>query len=148
MPTHYQGSPEETQILNAYIKLVRASNSVVRKITPTIASSGLTMTQFGALDALHHLGPLCQRELADKLLVTPGNITMVVGNLEKRGLIVKLKNGRDKRYATLHLTWRGTQVFEELFPRHLKDLGRVFRTLNDEDLQQLGELCRRLGTGH
>lgn len=147
MATHYQGSPEESAVLDAYVKLTRAANSVQRKLTPTIANSGLTMTQFGVLEALHHVGPMCQRELADKLFLTPGNLTLVISNLEKQGLVVKLRNGSDKRYASIHLTWRGTELITEIFPKHLKDLIKVFKILDPDQLDQLALVCRRLGRG-
>ncbi|CAN0120056.1 unnamed protein product, partial [Phaeothamnion confervicola] len=126
MPTHYQGSDEEVSSLNAYIKLMRAANAVERRLTPTISASGLTFSQFGVLEALHHIGPLCQRDLSEKLLLSGGNITMVVNNLEKQGLVVRLRTGNDKRYSTVHLTWRGTQMIKEIFPKHLKEVVKVF----------------------
>ena len=147
MPTHYEGSEEEVSSLNAYIKLTRAYNAVTRRLTPTIASSGLTLSQFGVLEALHHLGPMCQRELSDKLLLSGGNITMVVNNLEKQGLVLRLRTGTDRRYSTVHLTWRGTQMIKELFPKHLKEIVRIFTVLDHEGLEDFGTACRRIGKG-
>jgi MarR family 2-MHQ and catechol resistance regulon transcriptional repressor len=147
MPTHYEGSEEEVSSLNAYIKLMRASNAVTRRLTPTIASSGLTLSQFGVLETLHHIGPMCQRELSDKLLLSGGNITMVVNNLEKQGLVVRLRTGSDKRYSTVHLTWRGTQMIKELFPKHLKEVVRIFTVLTAEEMEGFGKACRRVGKG-
>ena len=147
MPTHYQGSDDEVASLNAYIKLIRAANAVTRRLTPTIAASGLTLSQFGVLEALHHVGPMCQRELADKLFLSGGNITMVVNNLEKQGLVVRLRTGSDKRYSSVHLTWRGTQMIKELFPKHLKEVVKVFTVLPPEELETMSKLCRRVGKG-
>ncbi len=48
MPTHYRGSAQGKAALDAYIKLMRAAD--------------LTVGQFGTLEALFHLGPLCQYE--------------------------------------------------------------------------------------
>ena len=42
----------------------------------------MTVSQFGVLEALHHLGPLRQGEISAKLLRSGGNITLVVDNLE------------------------------------------------------------------
>ena len=147
MPTHYEGSEEEVSSLNAYIKLMRAANAVTRRLTPTIAASGLTLSQFGVLEALHHVGPMCQRELSDKLLLSGGNITMVVNNLEKQGLVVRLRTGSDRRYSTVHLTWRGTQMIKEVFPKHLKEIIRVFSVLQMEDLDSFGKSCKSVGKG-
>ena len=50
-----------------------------------MASAGLSTSQFAVLDALLHLGPLCQKDLGEKILKTSGNMTMVIDNLEKGG---------------------------------------------------------------
>ena len=49
----------EIRALNAYIKLVRASESVFGRIGQNLrAEGGQTLSQFGVLEALWHLGPL------------------------------------------------------------------------------------------
>ena len=84
MPTHYRGTAQERAALDAYIKLMRAADSVTARLDPLMRAAGLTVGQFGALEALLHRGPLCQRDLGRKLLRSGGNITVVVGNLARR----------------------------------------------------------------
>ncbi|HEU4753262.1 MAG TPA: MarR family transcriptional regulator, partial [Armatimonadota bacterium] len=107
MPTRYQGSEEEVRALDAWIKLLRCTESLVGRQSARLAEQGLTVSQFGALEALLHLGPLCQRELGEKLLKSSGNITMVVDNLERRGLVRRERSAEDRRYITVHLTPEG-----------------------------------------
>jgi hypothetical protein len=57
MPTHYRGSTEERTSLDAYIKLMRAAESVTARLEPLMRGADLTVGQFGALEALLHLGP-------------------------------------------------------------------------------------------
>nr|NIP73420.1 MarR family transcriptional regulator [Gammaproteobacteria bacterium]NIR98346.1 MarR family transcriptional regulator [Gammaproteobacteria bacterium]NIV21028.1 MarR family transcriptional regulator [Gammaproteobacteria bacterium] len=83
MGTHYKGDPAEVAALDAYIKLARAAESVIARIHRRTAS-GLTVSQFGVLEALYHLGPMHQRMIGAKLLKSGGNVTMVIDNLEKR----------------------------------------------------------------
>lgn len=147
MPTKYRGSSQETEALDAYIKLMRSSTSVLNQVTPRLQKAGLTFSQFGVLEALYHLGPLCQKELGDKLLQSGGNITMVVNNLERQGLVVRLRDEVDKRYIVVHLTWRGTQRIQELFPEHLKDIVDCFKVLSSKELSQLNQLLRKVGKG-
>ncbi|MBA2748856.1 MAG: MarR family transcriptional regulator, partial [Tatlockia sp.] len=87
MGTRYLGTTEEVTALNAYIKLVRATESVSHRLHRHLESSKLTVTQFGVLEALFHLGAMHQRDLAEKLLKSGGNITLVIDNLEKRQLV-------------------------------------------------------------
>lgn len=147
MPTRYRGSAKETEALNAYIKLMRSSASVLNRVTPRLQKSGLTFSQFGVLEVLFHLGPLCQKELADKLLQSGGNITMVVNNLERQGMVVRLRDEVDKRYIMVHLTWRGTQRIQELFPQHLEDICECFKVLSSAEIAQLNDLLRKVGKG-
>src|SRR5581483_7675273 len=100
MPTRYRGSDDEVRALNSYVKLIRAAESVTARLAPQVEAVGLTWSQFGALQALFHLGPMCQRELARKLLKSGGNITLVVDNLEKRGLARRERERQDRRFVT------------------------------------------------
>ncbi len=77
---------DESRALNAYVKLVRATESVSARAHRHLSAAGLTTSQFGVLEALCHLGSLSQTELAKKIHRRDGNITMVINNLEKRSL--------------------------------------------------------------
>ena len=69
MGTHYQGTKAEVRALDAYIKLLRASDSIVGRLGQNLrAEDELTLSQFGVLEALLHLGPMCQRDLGAKIL--------------------------------------------------------------------------------
>jgi MarR family 2-MHQ and catechol resistance regulon transcriptional repressor len=67
--------------LNTYTKLMRAAETVTGRVGRTMTAAGLTISQFGVLEALHHKGPLCQRDIAAKILKSTGNITLVIDNL-------------------------------------------------------------------
>jgi len=92
MPTHYRGTTEEVLALNTFIKLQRATNSLEARLAHRRTLIDITGTQFGVLETLYHLGPLCQGEISSKLLKSGGNITLVVDNLEKRGLVQRERN--------------------------------------------------------
>ena len=110
--------------LDTYIKLMRAAESVTARLEPGMAAFGLTVGQFGALEALLHLGPLCQRDLGRKLLRSSGNITVVVGNLALRGLVRRSRRRDDRRFITVSLTEKGRRLISTLFPRHVSLLVR------------------------
>jgi len=107
--------------------------------------NGLTVSQFGALEALLHLGPMSQRDLGTKLLKSSGNITMVVDNLEKRDLVERRREGNDRRVVTVHLTPKGRQLIVEVFPRHATLISDELEILTPEEQETLGRLCRKLG---
>jgi MarR family 2-MHQ and catechol resistance regulon transcriptional repressor len=145
MATKHQGTAAEKRALDAYIKLRRAVNAVGSREGEVMRSAGLTESQFGALEALHHLGPLCQHELAGKVLKSAGNMTTVVDNLERRGLVERRRDGGDRRVVTVHLTDSGGTVVREVYPRVVEVLVELFSALSVKEQEQLAALCRRLG---
>lgn len=145
MGTRHKGASREVRALDAYIKLMRAAESVSARLSPHLARAGLTVSQFGALEAIYHLGPLCQRDLGKKILKSGGNITMVVDNLEKRGLVERVRAREDRRYITVNLTKSGRKLMTELFPRHASAIREEMGVLSDAELEKLGHLCKRIG---
>ena len=148
MPTHYQGSSQEKQALNVYIKLARAAESVTVRINRHFADANLTISQFGVLEALYHLGPLHQNELGKKILKSSGNMTMVIDNLCKRGLVERTRNVDDRRYITVSLTEAGNTLISEIFPKHVAIVEREIGVLSQEEQAEIERLCRKLGIGN
>ncbi len=145
MGTHYRGTAEEVTALDAYIKLARAAESVTARLNRRTTAAGLTVSQFGVLEALYHLGPMCQRDLGKKILRSSGNITMVVDNLEKRGLVRREREAADRRFVTVHLTAKGRRLIEEILPRHVQAIVEEMSVLTPAEQEELGRLCKMLG---
>lgn len=145
MPTHYQGEPEEVRALDALVKLTRAADAVNRRLDGLLAEAHLTASQFGVLEALLHLGQLCQKDLAAKLLKSDGNLTMVLGNLEKRGLVTRTRDPQDKRLLNVQLTVAGRRLIRSLFPRHAANVAAAFSALTPAEQETLGKLSKKLG---
>ena len=146
MPTKHRGPEHEVRALNALITLVRASEAVVGMLQRELVGKRLTSSQFGAIEALFHLGPLCQGELAGKLLRTGASTTSVVAGLERRALVVRQRTEEDKRFVRVALTSKGRKLVQEIFPAHAQTVARLFRVLSADEQEQLRRLCRKLGT--
>ena len=140
-------SSEESLALATYVKLMRAAASVTARSHRHLAHVDLTSTQFGVLEVLFHRGPLCQRDIAAKILKSSGNITTVIDNLEKRDLVRRCQNTRDRRYLSIELTASGRELIADIFPRHAQGITSELSTLSTEEQQILGHLLRRLGRG-
>lgn len=147
MPTHFRGTTAEILALNAWIALARASNSVGSVVHGPVAAAGLTVTQFGVLESLLHLGPLVQCDLASKLLTSPGNVVMVLDNLAKRGLVRREPHPSDRRATMVVLTDEGRELIARLFPEHARTVTQAFSVLAPEEQQALHQLCGKLGRG-
>ena len=138
-------SEQEKVALNLYTKLMRSVNVVTEKMHSHLSSHKLTISQFGVLEAIYHLGPLCQKELGEKILKTSGNITLVIDNLEKRNLVIREKDPEDRRRFTIRLTPGGLDLIKKIFPEHSKTASTVFSVLELEEQEQLGKLLKKLG---
>jgi MarR family transcriptional regulator, 2-MHQ and catechol-resistance regulon repressor len=147
MPTHFKGKTNEVRALDAYIKLSRASGTLDGLLAANLARRGVTTGQLGVMEALMHLGPLTQGELGRKLLRSGGNVTTVIDNLERRGLVGRQRNPEDRRVVTVTLTNTGRQLIEEIFPMHARAVAQAMATLTVAEQEELGRLCRKLGRG-
>jgi MarR family 2-MHQ and catechol resistance regulon transcriptional repressor len=145
MGTKYQGSESEVRALNTYIKLTRAAESVLNRTNRHLGDYNLTTSQFGVLEALYHLGTLSQVDLAHKLLKSTGNITTVLQNLEKNGLICRVRDTKDQRYVQVSITDSGRNLIETILPLHVAGIVADFSVLTPEEQETLSSLCRKLG---
>lgn len=93
-----------------------------------------------------HLGPLCQNELAQKLLVSGPNITRVIDLLERDGLVERVRSRQDRRYIMITLTTKGHTIIGEVFPRHVEQVVEAFSAMSPHEQEALKELCKKLGT--
>ena len=147
MGTRHRGPDAEVRALDLFIKLMRAAESVATRAHRAVADAELTVSQFGVLEAGFHLGPMCQKELGAKLLKSGGNITMVVDNLEKRGLVRRKRNPENRKYVTVSLTAAGRTLIERVFPRHVAEVVREVSVLSPDEQTALAALLRTLGRG-
>lgn len=144
---HYMGSKEEVRALGVYVKLMRAAESLTARVHRHLARERLTVSQFGALEALYHLGPLHQYEIGQKILKSSGNITTVIDNLEKRGLVKRVRDAKDRRCVQVRLTEEGDKLIGRIFPAHADLITREMGRLTPVEQEELGRLCRRIGLG-
>jgi MarR family transcriptional regulator, 2-MHQ and catechol-resistance regulon repressor len=143
--TKFKGPAREVRALDAYIALVRAAESTVGRAATHLAQEGLTVSQFGVLDALYHLGPMHQSAVARRILKTNGNLTLVVDNLEKRSLVRRRRDSDDRRCVTVSLTDQGRTLVEKVLPAHATKIADLFQSLSSQEQKTLKTLCRRLG---
>lgn len=145
MGTHYQGAKKDKRTLNAFIKLMRATESINNRLNRHLADADLTVSQFGVLEALLHLGPLNQKSLGEKLLKSGGNITLVIDNLEKCDFVERQQDPSDRRSMLIHLTNKGEKFITSYFPKHLEQIKQEFSVLTEKEKEELARICKKLG---
>ena len=136
---------QEARVLNLYAQLMRATTRITEMMHRHLSGHRLSLSQFGVLEALYHLGPLCQKEIGNKILKSSGNITLVIDNLEKRGLVIRERDPQDRRRMQIRLSDKGLGLIQEIFPGHARTAGQVFAVLNSRERECLSGILKKLG---
>jgi len=132
--------------LNTWVKLARASSKFHRVALENVKTLNLTLPQFAVLEALGHIGPMKIGVLTEKMIVSGGNMTLVLDNLEEQGLLQRVHSKNDRRAINIELTKKGRQVFNTLFPKHAEFVAKQMSVLNENEQKELGRLLKKLGT--
>jgi MarR family transcriptional regulator, 2-MHQ and catechol-resistance regulon repressor len=126
--------------VSAYVQLVRTAEALHARVSQGLIEEGLTASQFSTLKVLRMRGPQSQKDIANYLLKTGGNITLVVDNLVRRKLVLRGNDPNDRRIALVELTPLGTATFDRVYPSHLQRIHRAMESLSIEQLNLLADL--------
>ena len=128
-----------------WIVLSRCHRAVSQIAERSVAEAGLGLSDFAALEALLHKGPLTITEIQAKVLLASGSMTAAVDRLERKGLVTRRATASDRRAKVLELTSQGRRVVEAAFRRHAAELEAAMATLNGTEKRQLCGLLKKLG---
>ncbi|MGY4691289.1 MarR family winged helix-turn-helix transcriptional regulator [Salibacterium sp. K-3] len=124
-----------------WFRLSRFYNQSLRRSNAHLKEWGLTVAQFDVLAQVGTHEPLTQNELAEKLFVTKGSITQLLGRMEELGWIRREQEWRKK---VLTLTSAGWEMFDQIVPRQEQFQASQFQALDKDEQKQLLELLRKL----
>lgn len=130
--------------MQTWIQILRAFQKIRAKELKYINASGLSMNQFEVLEVLYHRGDLQIGAITKLIASTPGNVTVVVKNLVRDGLIQTLPSAEDSRVRIVSITEKGKELIGGMFPQHASNLQSYFDVLSDEELVVLYDLLRKL----
>jgi DNA-binding MarR family transcriptional regulator len=125
----------------AWLRMWRVVQKVERAATEHLRAHGLNYAQF---DVLAHVGAAegsKQKELGASLHVSKGNVSHLIDQMERRGLVWRRQEGRTNR---LYLTEEGRRLFEKVVPAHENLVHQLMCALPEEEQAQLHELLRAL----
>jgi MarR family 2-MHQ and catechol resistance regulon transcriptional repressor len=145
MPIHFTGSRAEIRTLDTFVKLTRCTNSLLARLAERNSIGELTYSQFAVLEALYHIGPMTAGEVSQKILKSGSNLTLVIDNLERDGLVRRERDAKDRRVIHVHLTEAGKGKVQAVLPGHVAALVDEFQILSAKEQEMLGELCKKLG---
>lgn len=141
----YEGADELR--LRAWVQLVRTFYRVHRRLVSTLAGQDITLPQFDVLATLRFSEGVTQQELAERLLVSKGNVCGVVDRLEALGWVQRRPDAQDRRANRLHLTPEGRRKVEAVLPDHDALICDIMRPLSPADGRTLRRLLQDLENG-
>jgi MarR family transcriptional regulator, 2-MHQ and catechol-resistance regulon repressor len=128
-----------------WLVLARCHRALSQIAERSIVDAGLCLTDFAALEALLHKGPLTITEIQSKVGLASGSMTAAVDRLERKGLLKRNPVAGDRRARVLDLTPQGRRVIEKAFRRHAAELESAMAVLSQTEKRNLHALLKKLG---
>ena len=140
-----EGAAEGGEVaLLGWLRLARVYQKIDHATAELLRGWGLSVAQFDVLTQLGVREGITQQQLADRLLVTKGNVSQLIVKMERRGLISRCQEGRSMRLA---LTAAGRQLGDATVPAQEALIARHFARLATDQLRTLHALLRRVDRG-
>nr|WP_090854762.1 MarR family transcriptional regulator [Litchfieldia salsa] len=131
--------------LKLFIVLSRANRSIADLVEQDIRRYNLNPTEFAVLELLFHKGDQPIQHIGKKVLLASGSITYVVDKLEKKNLIQRISCPKDRRVTYASITEEGTNLMEEVFPKHEEEITRLFSSLESDEKQLMINMLKKIG---
>jgi MarR family transcriptional regulator, 2-MHQ and catechol-resistance regulon repressor len=131
--------------VHLWLLLWKAARTQEAHARRSVEATGLCLSDFGALEALLHKGPLPVNTLGRKILISSGSMTAAVDRLEAQRLVERRSSAEDRRARIAHLTPKGEALIGRLFAEHARDMEQAFAALSGPEKTTLAALLRKLG---
>lgn len=139
-----QQLPWENPRFRNWIAVVRAEKAVVRALGRALAPLDLKIAHLDVLMNLYRHPGSSQHDLARRLLVGRSNITMLLPQMEKRNLLHREGDTKDKRVMRLYLTAEGESLLMEALDVYSRLIDRVMAQSSPEACDALGKQMNRI----
>jgi MarR family transcriptional regulator, organic hydroperoxide resistance regulator len=133
--------------VKVWVTFARVSTRLERRLGQGLAGHGLSLSQFDVLATLGHGEGITQQELAERLLVTKGNVVGLIDRVGAAGWVERRPDPEDRRVNRLYLTDAGRKLLSEAFPGHAADIRGAFGRLTEDELRQMHQLLAKLDAG-
>jgi len=124
--------------------MTRTQSSIREHLQRQVKTHGLTLTEFGVLEALLHKGPLPHGEIGDRVLLASSSMTYVIDKLADRGLLRRRPSEEDRRKKIAELTPEGRAKIEDAFPEHAALIGDLMDDLSLAEKRKATSVLRQV----
>lgn len=137
-------SPGHEELLRSVVqkmlvlpRLMRLAVKQVAAESQTSEIEGMGGGQHRALMVLHHEGPLRSGVLAERCHVSEPNISKMLKNMERAGLVERRTDPENRRVVWVSLTPSGKALSESMAARFHDRLAEILDHLSDSQLKDL-----------
>lgn len=123
------------QFAEFYDKFASWEHSIVK-------DSGLSPAQMHTVEVIGHHQGMRMKELAERLGVTTGTLTVGIDKLEKMGLVARKPHEKDRRSWLIVLTDKGALMYEQHHRFHREFTNEISRDLTDDQVKTLTDLLK------
>ena len=127
----------------AWMRLARVYHKIDRRSAEAFRQAGLSTAQFDVLAQVGASEGCTQQELADRLLVTKGNVTQLLDRMEAHGWIER-RPAKQGRGNLLYLTPAGQELRAAVLPAQERRIADLLAPLDPGEQRQLAALLRKL----
>ncbi len=138
--------PEDHQDLRLWLRLLTCCNLIEGQVRSRLRTEfETTLPRFDLMAQLLRVpAGLKMSDLSRQMMVTNGNITGITDQLEKEGLVERIKVASDRRSSLIRLTAKGKRTFKKMAAQHETWIRSMFGGLSEKSrsalFEALGEL--------
>jgi len=137
-----QGKPFESLESEVMLNVARTADALSRGGEEILKLVGLSPNQYNVLRILRGAGEqgLCCREVAERMVTRDPDITRLVDRLERRSLLTRSRDSKDRRIITVRITPDGLKILKDLDgPMEEYNRNRLSH-MDKADLRKLSDL--------
>jgi DNA-binding MarR family transcriptional regulator len=139
-----QALPWDHPRFRTWIAVGRACQLMQLTLARNMAHLDIKPPHLDILLNLYRREGISQQELARKLLVGRSNMSMLLPQLEKRGLVVRRGDGKDKRVLRLFLTPQGKEITEQAMEIQTALIDTVMKSASEERCLMVAEHMEKI----
>lgn len=123
-----------------WFRMIRLHQALYNEVASRLRITGLSVPQFDVLSTLTEREGMSQRELAERLYVTKGNVSGLIDRLVDAGLVERRSIPEDRRSHALYLTPEGARLARLGIGVQGKFMDDTLGKLTDADVETLDRI--------
>ena len=144
-----QKKPFRSLQQEAYLSVVRTSTALTDAMEELVKSHGISATQYNVLRILRGSDAegLCRNALRDRMLTRMPDMTRLLDRMEEAGLVVRVREGEDRRMVMTRITAKGRGLLDDLDAPVIALHKKQMAGLTDAQLRLLSDLLTLVREG-